>query len=1345
LRYFHLYHELSRTFDVTLLSPTYSHHAFEVVEHHPHFREYRVPKEPAVHDALHMQLDQQDIGREVSALVCALSAKTPNKYHEVYLELYDKCDLIIHEFPYMLDYDLFFGIDRKPRIYNSHNFESKLVEQIWPGKDAAPYVAYIREMEEKLVKQCDLVFVTSEEEKRGFVEAFRVNEGKIHLAPNGVIPGQVERSAVGRTEGLSAFFIGSSHLPNIEAVQFLIENVADKCPDVEFLIAGSCCDAFEEANKKNARLLGRIDDKEKNRLLATCDIAVNPMFSGAGTNLKTLEYLAAGIPLVSTSFGVRGLGLDKDNHYIEADEDNFADTLNALVGSKKTLDAIAAAGKEKVSRDFSWKTIADRIAQGIGHLLSRPQTPKKSITLLNDFEASPGSSGGEVRLKRLYSALSLEYSILLVCLNGDGEIRKTKITDSFYEISIPKTEQHKREEQKISSAFWVSADDIVASMMVSRNELLKTVVTRACKQSDLVLLIHPYMYPLVRDLQGKPLIYESNNVEYRLKKQILKGHPMYDKLIAAVHEIEKAACERSDMIISVSDDDHRFLRELIPGIDKEIVTIQNGVDFKTNDMDVSAVKRWFGDHPVILFVGSSHVPNIEALNHIIKKLAPRIKAYFVVIGSVCEAVNPFEVPDNVLLFGRLSEAQKNVLMQAADLAINPIVSGSGSNLKLADYMMSKLPVITTSFGARGFAVTSGVHAIVCDLDDFEQRIKALLNDDDLRNSIATAGYEYVSKHLSWNTLAAKLSGILSQKTGSETGKKRKKLLAITYRFTDPPLGGAETYFLNVVRELDAIGDFAIDVVTTNIHDIFNRFHFSCRYTLDASVPKMPFRNTNILKFDVNPLNDKKALKNSREIYSVWMQESIKTSFRYLDEYGEPLLMGGWYYPEWNNNKPEVWSNEEAVVFLGDDVSEVTLTGFSPKKRKLIMTGDNRFVHEKTVSGYFSMVLPLDGSRTLSLKTDPFYADQDPRALGVKISSIELKKTGGEIQSVRLDRDYKAYVKERNYPDYIETLIGNALSRDPWVDERFQQTRGPVSRAMESWLEQHAREYDVILGHSIPFHTTITAAEFGKRHGVPVILLPHFHIDDEFYHWRSYYEALTTASKVIAAPQQSIPLFYDKIGASAIDLPGGAVDESEFSAAPVAPFDPLDPFDTPFVLVLGRKSTAKNYQWVVEAVDKLNESGERCKLVIIGKDEDQIPIDSPHAVYLGELPRHQVLAALQACKMLISMSESESFGIVLLEAWMMRKPVIVNEKCSAYMELVEHGVNGLASNRDQLPENIKTLLDDDQLCAALGANGYKKVAGRYTWRAVGREINEWLHRVANGQDGEIEDGEIAEHE
>ena len=90
-----------------------------------------------------------------------------------------------------------------------------------------------------------------------------------------------------------------------------------------------------------------------------------------------------------------------------------------------------------------------------------------------------------------------------------------------------------------------------------------------------------------------------------------------------------------------------------------------------------------------------------------------------------------------------------------------------------------------------------------------------------------------------------------------------------------------------------------------------------------------------------------------------------------------------------------------------------------------------------------------------------------------------------------------------------------------------------------------------------------------------------------------------------------------------------------------------------------------------------------RLLMIGKDEDGEPIHSPYVTYLGMQPREMVLSALKRCEFVVNMSESESFGIVILEAWMACKTIIVNENCKAFTELVKDGDNGSYANQQDL--------------------------------------------------------------
>ncbi|NHW88881.1 MAG: glycosyltransferase family 4 protein [Archaeoglobales archaeon] len=54
------------------------------------------------------------------------------------------------------------------------------------------------------------------------------------------------------------------------------------------------------------------------------------------------------------------------------------------------------------------------------------------------------------------------------------------------------------------------------------------------------------------------------------------------------------------------------------------------------------------------------------------------------------------------------------LLVASDIAIVPILSGSGTRVKIMDYLNVGLPIVTTKKGIEGIEAENGKHAIIVD-------------------------------------------------------------------------------------------------------------------------------------------------------------------------------------------------------------------------------------------------------------------------------------------------------------------------------------------------------------------------------------------------------------------------------------------------------------------------------------------------------------------------------------------------------------------------------------------------------------------------------------------------------
>ena len=139
-----------------------------------------------------------------------------------------------------------------------------------------------------------------------------------------------------------------------------------------------------------------------------------------------------------------------------------------------------------------------------------------------------------------------------------------------------------------------------------------------------------------------------------------------------------------------------------------------------------------------------------------------------------------------------------------------------------------------------------------------------------------------------------------------------------------------------------------------------------------------------------------------------------------------------------------------------------------------------------------------------------------------------------------------------------------------------------------------------------------------------------------------------------------------------------------------------------------------------------------RVVMIGSDDDRAPVDGLDVVYLGLQPREVVRGALRAARVLVNMSASESFGIVLLEAWLAGTPVIANHHCIAFGDLVEDGVNGfLVDNVNDVAERVAALLTTPVLGMAMAECG-REVAIGYTWSKPADELDALCTQLAGSR-------------
>ncbi|RHX82195.1 glycosyltransferase family 4 protein [Leptospira yasudae] len=152
---------------------------------------------------------------------------------------------------------------------------------------------------------------------------------------------------------------------------------------------------------------------------------------------------------------------------------------------------------------------------------------------------------------------------------------------------------------------------------------------------------------------------------------------------------------------------------------------------------------------------------------------------------------------------------------------------------------------------------------------------------------------------------------------------------------------------------------------------------------------------------------------------------------------------------------------------------------------------------------------------------------------------------------------------------------------------------------------------------------------------------------------------------------------------------------------------------PFLLYVGRVDQGKGFLEMAEWFAEWKKNTELPhKLKIVGKIASKIPnriLENQNIEFLGFVEEQIKLDLLESCVCLINSSPLESFSIVLMEAWLKGKPVLVNGKSDVLKGHCLRSNGGLFySDQKSFFATLDYILNHPDESMILGKNGKKYV-------------------------------------
>jgi|SaaInlStandDraft_2_1057019.scaffolds.fasta_scaffold17754_3 glycosyltransferase involved in cell wall biosynthesis len=280
--------------------------------------------------------------------------------------------------------------------------------------------------------------------------------------------------------------------------------------------------------------------------------------------------------------------------------------------------------------------------------------------------------------------------------------------------------------------------------------------------------------------------------------------------------------------------------------------------------------------------------------------------------------------------------------------------------------------------------------------------------------------------------------------------------------------------------------------------------------------------------------------------------------------------------------------------------------------------------------------------------------------------------------------------------------------------------GPFCPEMWNSLLNLKGDFDLIIASSFPYDHIVPAFIAAKKNNIPIMILPHIHLEFPYLHFTSSKLTILENSEaiVVNTKEEQNQLIKYNISKNKIHIQSPGIFTNYEKSALIDIRKKLNiSCNSTIVLFAGTKSYDKGIFSLLDSLKFLLNNNNQIDLILIGPSSEEFTnyLNSQsdnvkkHVFDLGIVNELEKNSVFNSCDMFVMPSKSESFGLVYLEAWLYKKPVI-GCNIDAVKNLIDDNTNGFLVSFGDIADLVSKIekLFDSNIRQQFGIEGHSKL-------------------------------------